>query len=467
MRRMHQLGSSCLLFASMLGVSSAVHAATTPIKFGLFGNVHTIVPGKPFTNAVVLISDKNGWDARAESLADALGDSGVMVLGIDLPYYLAQMESINDKCSFPAGHFEEMIHWIQRDQKVQTYIYPILVGDGAGAGFAYALDAQAPLGTYGGLITLGWDASFRYPKPICAADAGAMTIPDSANPTQFRLAPVKKLPNRWMPQPFAPGARTVGLIGRIGKFVFPSAQSDRTPGEALVATVAKITAPAQSIVSLPQDVADLPLVEVDAQGTFANRVAIILTGDGGWAGLDVAVADQLSKRGIEVVGLNTLKFFWQTRKPEDAADAVTRIIGHYGVKHPQADFVVVGYSFGAALSPVVINRLPAAAQSHLAAQVLISPDPEAVFEIHVGDWFGSTHHEGAIPITPEIDKTKVPVICVNGADEGTDAFCPKIAGKPMVKLLTLPGAHHYNGDYDKLGASIVASLPAKKPGAVR
>ena len=222
------------------------------------------------------------------------------------------------------------------------------------------------------------------------------------------------------------------------------------------------SAPTQSAVSLPQDVADLPLVEVDAQGTFANRVAIILTGDGGWAGLDVAVADQLSKRGIEVVGLNTLKFFWQTRKPEEAADAVTRIIGHYGAKHPQADFVFVGYSFGAALSPVVVNRLPSAAQSRVAAQVLISPDPEAVFEIHVGDWFGSTHHEGAIPIMSEIDKTKVPVICVNGADEGAGAFCPKIAGKPMVKLLTSPGAHHYNGDYDKLGASIVASLPAKK-----
>lgn len=462
MRRMHLLGSSCLLFASMFVSASIAHAATTPIKFGLFGNVHAIVPGKPFTQAAVLISDKNGWDARAESLAVALGDSGVMVLGIDLPYYLAQMESINDKCSFPAGHFEEMIHWIQRDEKVQTYIYPILIGDGAGAAFAYAVDAQAPRGTYGGLVTLGWDASLHFPKPICAADAGVITVADNANPGEFRLAPVRKLPNPWLPQPFAPGSRTVGLIARVGRWTGLGATSKSTPADAIVDAMKKITAPSESVVSLPHDVADLPLVEVDAQGTFANRIAIILTGDGGWAGLDVAVADQLSKRGIEVVGLNTLKFFWQTRKPGEAADAVTRIIGHYGAAHPQADFVVVGYSFGAALSPVVINRLPPAAQSRVAAQVLISPDPEAVFEIHVGDWFGSTHHEGAIPITPEIEKTKVPVICVNGADEGADAFCPRIAGKPMVKLLTLPGAHHYNGDYDKLGASIVAALPPKK-----
>ena len=211
---------------------------------------------------------------------------------------------------------------------------------------------------------------------------------------------------------------------------------------------------------MPSSVADLPLVEVPAQGEFAQRYAIILTGDGGWAGLDIAIADQLVKRGIAVVGLNTLKFFWQTRKPEEAADALTRIIGHYGALHPQADFVVLGYSFGAALSPVVVNRVPDAARARIAAQVLISPDPEAVFEIHVGDWFGSTQHEGAIPILPEIGKTKVPVICVHG-DEEDDSFCKTLLGKPNVRELVLPGGHHYNGDYDKLGAGIAGALPKK------
>jgi type IV secretory pathway VirJ component len=31
-----------------------------------------------------------------------------------------------------------------------------------------------------------------------------------------------------------------------------------------------------------------------------------------------------------------------------------------------------------------------------------------------------------------------------------------------VRELVLPGAHHYNGDYDKLGAAIVGALPARK-----
>lgn len=448
------------LFVVSLFASPVAMAATAPVHFGLFGNVHTAAPAGEIKRAIVLISDKNGWDARAESLAVALADEGALVFGVDLPAYLKQMTSIDDKCSFPAAHFEEMVHWMQRNQKLDKFVYPLVIGDGAGATFAYALDAQAPAGTYAGLITLGWDSAFRLSKPVCKGDAGHMTAADGG---EFRVVPIAKLANPWLPQPFAPDARRVSALDKLPaplkNWLTPAAKD---PGAALVESVQWLTTRVESAPPLPQDVADLPLVEVPAQGAFAERIAIILTGDGGWAGLDIAVADQLAKRGISVVGLNTLKFFWQTRKPAEAADALTRIIGHYGAQHPHADFVVLGYSFGAALAPVVINRVPDAARARISAQVLISPDPDAVFEIHVGDWFGSTQHEGAIPILPEIGKTKVAVICVHG-DEEDDSFCRSLIGKPIVRELVLPGGHHYNGDYDKLGAGIAGALPAHLP----
>ncbi|MGH8041503.1 MAG: AcvB/VirJ family lysyl-phosphatidylglycerol hydrolase [Rudaea sp.] len=434
-----------------------------PVHFGLFGNVHVAVPAGEPKRVIVLISDVTGWDARAEALASTQADAGAFVLGVDLPAYLAQMESIQDKCSFPAGHFEEMIHWMQRDRKLDKYIYPLLVGDGAGAVFAYALDAQAPQGTYLGLVTLGWDADFRLPKSICKGDAGPLTAADGQG--RFRIVPVRKLPNAWLPQPSAPGARRSEWFDRLPATVrgwLAAARADRSdPGMALVAAIDWLTAPARIAPPLPQGIADLPLEQVPAQGTFAQRIAIVLTGDGGWAGLDVGVANQLAQRGIQVVALNTLKYFWETRTPAQAADALTRIIGHYGAQYPHADFIVLGYSFGAGLEPVLINRLPDLARQRIAAQVLISPDDTAVFEIHVGDWFGSTVHKGAIPLAPEIARTKVPVICVHGADED-DSFCKQIIGKPNVRELVLPGAHHYNGDYDQLGAAIVASLPVRR-----
>ena len=454
------------VIAGLLLVAAAA-GATTPVNYGLFGDVHVAAPatGEP-QRTIVFISDAAGWDARAEALANALGADGALVFGIDYPAYIKQMLSIrNDACHFPSAHIQEMSDWMQRHQNLRNFSYPLLVGDGAGAVFAYAVDAQAPKGTFSGLVTLGWDFSLRFPKPFCKGDAGEPSAADGKD--AFRLAPVPVLPNRWLPQPFAAGARADGDLALVGRLldhvlapVFVSAPRVDADAE-LARGVRWLTAPLAAAASLPGDIADLPLIEVPAQGEFAQRIAIILTGDGGWAGLDVAVADELARRGIAVVGLNTLKFFWQTRTPQEAADAVTRIIGHYGAAHPTADFVVLGYSFGASLVPVVVNRVADAARARIAAQVLMSPDPEAVFEIHVGDWFGSTHHDGALPIAAEIERTSVPVICVHGADEGADSFCPTLAGKAHVTEVELPGAHHYNGDYDALGARIAASLPAR------
>lgn len=458
------LAIKMLFCAALLAASLA--QAMTPVNFGLFGDVHVAVPSGEPTRTIVFISDAAGWTARSESLASALATDGALVFGIDYRAYAKQLLSIkNDACHFPSAHIQEMSDWMQRHQNLKTFSYPWLIGDGAGAAFAYAVDAQAPKGTFSGLITLGWDFSLRYPKPFCKGDAGEMSAADGR--LGFRLVPVATLPSRWLPMPFAFAARADGNLEAISRLldrfraISHRISTNTDAGSDLAHAVDWLSAPSESAVALPGDVADLPLVEVPAQGAFAERIAIILTGDGGWAGLDVAVADQLASRGISVVGLNTLKFFWQTRTPQEAADALTRIIGHYGAEHPQADFVVLGYSFGASLAPVVVNRVADAARARIAAQVLMSPDPEAVFEIHVGDWFGSTHHEGALPIAPEIARSQVPVICVHGADEGADSFCPSVAGKPNVTELELPGAHHYNGDYDALGASIARSLPAR------
>ena len=188
-------------------------AATQPVHFGLFGNVHTATPPGDIKRTVVLISDASGWNARAESLAVALAADGALVFGVDLPAYLQEMESINDKCSFPAAHFEEMSDWMQRNQKLTKFTYPLLVGDGAGATFAYAVDAQAPQGTFAGLITLGWDFSLRLAKPLCKGDSGVETAADGNG--QFRIVPVSRLPNPWLPQPFAPGATHNGALARL------------------------------------------------------------------------------------------------------------------------------------------------------------------------------------------------------------------------------------------------------------
>lgn len=456
---MKPIVAAALLFAAPL-----VAAATSPLHYGLFGDLHLARPADSVSRTVLFVSDGNGWDAREDAYADALAAVGNLVVGIDLPGYLKELDSIKGGCAYPAAHVEEASHWIQRHENLLSYSAPWLVGLEDGASFAYAITAQAPAGTFEGLVTLGYDFGLRLHRPLCAGDAGEASAADAAH--GFRLVPVARLGNPWLPQPFAPGARIDGLGHGLAVLWdwLPLAASPANAGPATLAdTLQRWThREARRREPLPQDVADLPLTEVApvAGNADTGRIAILLTGDGGWAGLDQGVADALAGGGVQVVGLSTLKFFWQKRSPEETAAAIARVIGHYTAGKPGARVALVGYSFGASLVPVVFNRLPDAAREKIDLQFMISPDDEAVFEIKVGDWFGGAHHDGTLPIAPELAGSPVPVICLQGAEEN-DGVCPRLAGGP-VQPLQLPGGHHYDGDYAAIGKMVLARWPQRR-----
>lgn len=466
--------AAALLVASTLSAAADL-PAQSPIPnpqpqpivdYGLFGHLHLSRPRGAIAHTVLLISDRDGWSARQDGLAAAMAEQGAFVVGIDLPAYLKRMQGIaSDKCSYPAAHFEEVAHWIERHEGLADYSVPLVVGDGTGATFAYAMTAQAPAGTFEGLVTLGWDASLRFSKAFCAGDAGAMTAADKGG---FRVAPLAKFPLVWWPQPFARGARLEGLgavlapAWRLAGLLWPPLAVPAADA-GIAQTYPHWRQRTDAVASaLPDDVADLPLIEVEPSAAAANppRIAIMLTGDGGWAGLDRGVADALAAQGVRVIGFSTLKFFWQKQTPEATAQALARVIAHYGKSDASTRFVLIGYSFGASLVPVVVNRLPDELRRRVQGGAMISPDDEAVFEIHVGDWFGSTRHDEAMPIAPEIAASKVPLLCVHGADED-DSPCRKPA--PTMRAASLPGGHHYNGDYAGLGALIVRDLAASAP----
>lgn len=86
---------------------------------------------------------------------------------------------------------------------------------------------------------------------------------------------------------------------------------------------------------LPASIAGLPLVTLAAQGKPRDLLAVILSGDGGWAEIDRELASRLAAAGIEVAGLNSLRYFWTPRNPETAAADLERILRHFLADHPQ------------------------------------------------------------------------------------------------------------------------------------
>ncbi len=445
---------------ALLAVLHGIAALSEPLHFGLFGDLHIARPGATVRQVALLVSDRPGWAVPEERIAQDLAGSGTLVIGVDLAAYLAELAGVHGRCAYPAGHVEEMVHWVERHEALADYRAPLLIGRGSGADVAYAVAAQAPAGTFAGLVTLGYDFDWRLARPLCAGDAGPVAAAEAGR--GYRITPARGFAVDWLPLSSAADGPLTGasppvramlwLADGLGRYLAGSAAAAAAP---LPDRIERWQRPRAAAPVAP-DVADLPLTEVAPQGTPNGRVAIILTGDGGWAGLDRGVAEVLARQGMRVVGFSTLKFFWKTRTPDEAAAAVARVIDHYTAGAADTRCVLIGYSFGASLVPVVINRLPSAAQARLEAAFAISPDPEAVFEVKVGDWFGGAHHEGAVPIAPEVARLGAAFYCIHGKDED-DSICPKLDAA-HTRVLSLPGGHHYDGDYTALGTLIADRL---------
>lgn len=451
-------------FAIFLAFSASIaaHAATDQPVYGLFGQLAMTRPDDPNGQTALLFSDRDGWKPRQDGLARALADQGVLVVGIDTAHYFAKLESIKDACSYPAGHLEELAHWIARHEALKEYSTPMLIGDGSGAVFAYATAAQAPVGTFASVMTLGWDYAWRFPKPVCPGDAGAMTA--AMGKTGFGLIPVAKMPLPWLPLPWLANTRNDSMIDRLLTPLHPLSLLLR-PRQAAISADADLARhyaaqwqlSRHQAIRLPDDIADLPLTEIAPIGEDHNRIVLLMTGDGGWASLDQGVAAVMSKQGLRVIGFSTLKYFWTARDVEQSAAAVSRVLAYYGQKYPHARLVVAGYSFGASLVPAMINRLPPALLDRVDVGIMLSPDDEAVFEIKVGDWLGAGDHAGNLPVQPEIEKSSVPLVCFRGNDE-EDSFCAGFKS-PKFSAVSLPGGHHYDGDYDTLGRTMLSYMP--------
>jgi type IV secretory pathway VirJ component len=187
----------------------------------------------------------------------------------------------------------------------------------------------------------------------------------------------------------------------------------------------------------------LPLVEVqaDAGSAPADAFAILVSGDGGWAGLDRNIAKAFAARGIPVVGLDSLRYFWSARKPEEVSRDVAAIITTYQQRWHRRAVHLLGYSFGADVLPFVVNRLPQELQPDLRTLTLVVPSDSATFEIHVSNWLPGVTTRG-LPTRPEVARLPLPPLCIHAEGEG-DEPCDAL---PTARSIALGSGHHLGGD---------------------
>ena len=440
------------------------------LSHGRFENFTVYAPNGTPRGFVLFMSGADGWNPAMADMARQLARQGAMVAGIDVAQLNANLEADGADCVFPDGDLENLSHFVQAYYRLPTYLLPILAGKSAGATLAYAMLAQAPANTFAGAVSMGFCPGLALHKHLCKG-AGLDFTPHAAD-SGVDFLPSKQLGNSWVvvqdPELPAPACdaeairRFVAQVPNAQLFVAPkpgataSAPPRSAPqfADAIASLMARYAPPAMSIA--PQALGDLPIVFMAAQPGIppSDTFAILLSGDGGWAGLDKDVAAALTANRITVVGLDSLRYFWTARTPEGLAADLERMIRYYLTELGKQHVVLIGYSQGADVLPFAVNRLTAATRSHIALTAVMGMSEHALFEFHMTSWI-SDDNSGPATL-PEVDKiVGTPVLCVYGAEE-SDSLCPKL-DPHKVTIVKLKGGHHFDGDYDALARTILAS----------
>lgn len=205
-------------------------------------------------------------------------------------------------------------------------------------------------------------------------------------------------------------------------------------------------------------VADLPLVEVPALHPRPGLFAILYSGDGGWRDLDRSLAEILAADGLNVVGVDVLRYFWRPRTPEHAALDLGRIMQTYQREWDASQVVLIGFSFGADVLPFLANRLPAALRANLRLMTLLAPERSTAFEVSPVGWIGKPGGADHA-VAPELAQlSALRIQCFYGEKEAHDSLCTTpAAATPNVTIVRKSGGHHFDHDYGALAHAILAA----------
>ena len=199
-----------------------------------------------------------------------------------------------------------------------------------------------------------------------------------------------------------------------------------------------------------------------ASGPPSELMAVLITGDGGWAGIDRQIAGVLADKGIPVVALNSLAYFWTKRTPDDSARALQRILVHYLSRWKKDKAILIGYSFGADVLPFMASGLPAELLSRVSLIALLGPGRRAAFEFHFTEWLGMSSRGTTYPILPEVEKLKGKrMLCFYGEEETDDSLCPQL-GATLAKVVAMRGGHHFDGAYYDIAETILSEAKSSK-----
>lgn len=444
-----------LLATGAQAPTSAAASAPRENQYRLapIGTVNVYRPvGEPRATALFLSGD-GGWNSGTAAIARDLSQRGVLVAGISTPALMHALERGHARCINPNYALINLARDVQHRMGVHAYSKPLLIGYSAGATLAYGALAQWPNGGYRGVFSLGFSADMAGTRAWCRAP-GFAAKPIRQPARGWLLTPNRRIMIPWVVLqggqdkvvPFAPAQRFVASIPHARLIALPTVNHDFADRRLWMPQMAAALTPMLDPIRHASDdgLGDIPITLVPAtgHGERSDTMAVLYSGDGGWVGIDRDVAAILSARGIPVVGIDSLSYFWSARTPQGAGADLRHIIDSYGARWHRPRVLLIGYSFGADTLPAMVGTLDNATRTRIASLSLMGLSDTADFQFHLSSWLDLSSDQQQPTIPAVVQLKGMTIRCVQGVQE-KDSACPLIP-QGIARHVVVPGGHHFN-----------------------
>lgn len=409
---------------------------------------------KPDKGHLIVFASPAEPATQQRVLARRWAQKGYVVSVIDPGFLHGRADCVD--LAAPLAHLQ---HFMEQRYPQLAGLLPLVMGRGEAAALSFIALAQAPAKSFHSAIAVDFCPTRPLAQIFCPQRAWSGQAGSIGAPTQALGASVYVFQT---PKLAASGACDQAASEQFLQAV-PSVKLSQTQGgaddwlevDALLNWLdPRLTSQALSA----QNDDDSPVVEVPAQGPkSADFFVLFLTGDGGWAQLDKELAQHFSAQGINVLGFDSLSYFWRKRTPEETAAEISALITSYQNKWQKKHLVLLGYSFGADVLPYVAANLPKEQRAVVKHMVLLGLSRYAHFEFYLTNWLSSETRTSPFATQDALKSIpSIPGLCVQGAEDN-QSICSQLQ-QPNIKSVTLPGDHHYDEDYDSLARIILTVL---------
>ena len=363
---------------------------------------------------VMLVYDEQTEAALAERLVNKLMDRRTDIITVSTAEILKDFPNDVARCSNIGGDFDNLARYLEAYLHYQGFIPPIMVTTPGSNALA-----KSVLPKLSGKSFLG----------------------------RFELVPSRPLadppanPDACTPKPSTDAVEPAPTIA----LTLSGTKVDAREMDLAFERLYQRLPPEQK---LDNAVADLPLTELPSATPGGDGLAIVISGDGGWAGFDKSLAEALQAKGVDVIGWDSLRYFWQERTPQSVATDLNKVIAYYLEHWSDKKLYLLGFSQGADVLPFVLPLLEPSGKAALARVALISPEHFAQFEFHIGNWVHST--DSGRELLPALRNLQgFDILCLYGSgDKAT--VCPELGDDSQIKAHGFKGGHHLTIDIPEM-----------------